>query len=424
VVLLFFFGKREPSLLAQQDRASSVRSKYWKANIVEQTSNDDRDKLLPKMASKSSRPFNYIGDLDPTKPQPWPKEEKDWHLTHETLVERVRHSDASPPMKFDTNKSRLPQLIFYGDSITEGWKGTSFGNVPGEHRGWTSNEHKEIRQLFMNTFGEDSTWGKRALKPPLVLGISGSRTYDFLWRIYNGEFPTSKLLDHHEDEEEGDDNDEKKKEDDNDEDAAKIFQLDKLERIYIVLMGTNNLGGGMLPGPTVEGMDAAGRAILQLHKDNFPSSPAAMLFNELLPRRDNFRAVKMCPPRCENVTTLEPYKSFMPAIKKVNQALPHMMEVWRKDFPNSRIVLLTSQTGEPDGNNGNDDDDEEESHPNDYTMTINCGREMFAIDDEDEFDTYMPDRLHPNAKGYELWSHCLKKGLEVVMDHAIRVTET
>ena len=121
----------------------------------------------------------------------------------------------------------------------------------------------------MNTFGEDSTWGKRALKPPLVLGISGSRTYDFLWRISNGEFPTSKLLDHNENEEEADGNDEKEEVNGIDEVAAKIFQLDKLERIYIVLMGTNNLGGGMLPGPTVEGMDAAGRAILQLHKEIF-----------------------------------------------------------------------------------------------------------------------------------------------------------
>ncbi|KAL7533636.1 hypothetical protein ACHAXR_006731 [Thalassiosira sp. AJA248-18] len=365
--------------------------------------------------SNSSRPFLYIGDYDPAKPKPWPKEEKDWWILHDKLTKSVRASDALPPLKFDINESRLPQLIFYGDSITEGWGGTSFGMVPGPHRMWKPEEHKEIRQLFANTFGDLSTWGKRALKPPLVLGISGSRTYDFLWRINNGEFPTSQLL--------GNKEEEQRQEEGEDDDSIKNrFQLDKLERVYIVLMGTNNLGGGMLPGPTVEGMDAVGRSILQLHKDTFPNTPSAILFSELLPRKDNFRAEKMCPPRCANETTLEPYKSFMPAIDKVNRALPDVVDGWRNDFENSRIVLLTSQKSEPDAKDDVDDEDETaEGEPdNDYTMTINCGRDMFAIEGEDdEFDAYMPDRLHPNAKGYKLWSRCLKRGLDAVMDHTI-----
>ena len=152
-----------------------------------------------------------------------------------------------------------------------------------------------------------------------------------------------------------------------------------------------------------------------------------MLFSELLLRRDDFRAVKMCPPRCSNVTTLEPYKSFMPAIEKVNRALPGVVDGWREDFEDSRIVLLSSQVEEEDISDGNNSDGEEEimedDSSNNYTMTINCGREMFAFDDDDDFDTYMPDRLHPNAKGYEMWSHCLNKGLQVVMDHAISLTE-
>jgi len=28
-----------------------------------------------------------------------------------------------------------------------------------------------------------------------------------------------------------------------------------------------------------------------------------------------------------------------------------------------------------------------------------------------------------NHKGYELWSHCIKKGLEVVMDHQVSLEE-
>jgi len=30
------------------------------------------------------------------------------------------------------------------------------------------------------------------------------------------------------------------------------------------------------------------------------------------------------------------------------------------------------------------------------------------MDDIEEYDTYMPDRLNSNAKGYELWSHCIE----------------
>mmetsp|Transcript_13706 Transcript_13706/g.29769 ORF Transcript_13706/g.29769 Transcript_13706/m.29769 type:complete len:492 (-) Transcript_13706:107-1582(-) len=430
MVLLFFINKRGSQPSIELDRAT-VRNKYWKANVVEykpdhEKSAADRGDELKKLANQSSRSFLYIGDYDPAEPRPWPKKEKDWWLLHQALVQRVRDSDASPPLEFDIdNESRLPQLVFYGDSITEGWRGTSFGNAPGKHRMWKEGEHKEIRRIFDENFGDDSSWGKRALKPPLVLGISGSRTYDFLWRIRKGEFPTSKLLDHHEEEGDGDEGDDEGVEA---RDTSKVFRLDELERIYIVLMGTNNLGGGMLPKPTVEGMDAVGREILRLHVENFPNRPAAMLFSELLPRRDDFRAAKMCPPRCMNVTSLEPYKSFMPAIEKVNGALPRVAEGWRRDFPNSKLVLLSRSSGErPDGENkkGNDDESGEGSaDSNDYATTINCGREMFDMGDEDEFDAYMPDRLHPNAKGYELWSRCIRRGLEVIMDHVISLTDT
>jgi hypothetical protein len=341
----------------------------------------------------SSRPFQYIGDIDPSEPQPWPEEEEDWHALHETLVKRVQESDASSTNQV---KDYLPQLIFYGDSITEGWSGTSFGNAPGLHRMWTAGEDESIRDVFANAFGDNSDWGKRALKPPLVLGISGSRTYDFIWRVVNGEFPLSSLLDNTEE-----------IEDENED----VFPIEKLERIYILLMGTNNLGGGMLPEPTIKGMDAAGRKILQLHEKHFPNTPAALLFSELLPRKDDFRAVKMCPPRCKNVEKLEPYQSFMPAIKKVNRALPNMLDGWRQDFQNSRIILLSANTETSEVG-------EIEIHDNTrhvYTPVITCGKEMFSFNDLNEFDVYMPDRLHPNAKGYQLWSRCLKRGLDAIM---------
>ncbi len=223
-----------------------------------------------------------------------------------------------------------------------------------------------------------------------------AENYDFIWRVVNGEFPLSSLLDNTEE-----------IEDENED----VFPIEKLERIYILLMGTNNLGGGMLPEPTIKGMDAAGRKILQLHEKHFPNTLAALLFSELLPRKDDFRAVKMCPPRCKNVEKLEPYQSFMPAIKKVNRALPNMLDGWRQDFQNSRIILLSANTETSEVG-------EIEIHDNTrhvYTPVITCGKEMFSFNDLNEFDVYMPDRLHPNAKGYQLWSRCLKRGLDAIM---------
>jgi lysophospholipase L1-like esterase len=426
--------------------------------IIEEnsSSNDsitnENNNLTADASPPHIRPFNYIGDLDPKLPQPWPEEEVDWWALHRKLVEDVRSSDASPIVLPDDEEGGdadnntathqqqqpqyLPQLIFYGDSITEGWAGTSFGKLPSKHRMWNANnnEDEQIRQLFTTTFGIKSSWGRRAWKQPLILGISGSRTYDLLWRIENGEFPTSQLA--------GDDEGDVKSDalSNNDQKGVKSPKdaslsddsspLEKLERIYIVLIGTNNLGGGMLPSPTIEGMDAVGRTLLQLHTDTFSSSsgttPAAIVFSELLPRRDNFRAMNMCPPRCKNSTTLEPYESFMPAINEVNRALPQIVQGWRDDFPNSRIVLLSSSTEEEEGSETDADVDGQEDKPDDalkdsislnhYQHTLNCGREMFAFDEgNDEFDRYMPDRLHPNAKGYELWSRCIKRGLEAIM---------
>jgi hypothetical protein len=207
------------------------------------------------------------------------------------------------------------------------------------------------------------------------------------------------------------------------------------ERIYVVLIGTNNLGGGMLPDQTARGIDAVGRTILRLHFEAYHpvDVPAAILLSELLPRRDDHRAIRMCPPRCANVTSSEPYKSFRNAINEVNGALPEIAAGWRGDFPSSRIVLLSSDVDDAGvGSNGTRDDgrrrmgvvdedgteDESSSSPNvgdDYTHRINCGREMFAIDDESEFTMFMPDGLHPNAKGYELWSRCLNKGLAAIV---------
>jgi hypothetical protein len=185
----------------------------------------------------------------------------------------------------------------------------------------------------------------------------------------------------------------------------------------------------MTPHQTILGIDAVGRMIYKLHLEKYyaaafsssssnstqdmlvgaliPPPPVAIVLSELLPRYDSQRAMKMCPPKCKNNNTLEPYTTFMPAIDAVNRALPDVVDGWRKDFINSRIVLLSSsintdedvENGEPDSsssssrkNDSNNDDASSDVEKDDYTHRIECGREMFAFDDESEFETYMPDR--------------------------------
>ena len=106
----------------------------------------------------------------------------------------------------------------------------------------------------------------------------------------------------------------------------------------------------------------------------------------------------------------------MPAIDKVNKALPNLINGWVKDFPNTRIVLLSSQ---------NDDDNnnkiETNINPFSNTRIVRCGKELFAFKNEQEFDVHMPDRLHPNAQGYDLWARCLKRGLQEIINDTIEL---
>lgn len=68
-------------------------------------------------------------------------------------------------------------VVFYGDSITEGWKGTSYGFPNGR-----KDKNLEVYEKHFTTKG-----GAKYIGIPL--GISGDRTTDLLWRLQNGELP-------------------------------------------------------------------------------------------------------------------------------------------------------------------------------------------------------------------------------------------
>ncbi|KAL3807839.1 hypothetical protein ACHAXA_009729, partial [Cyclostephanos tholiformis] len=104
--------------------------------------------------------------MDPASPMSWPKTEVDWWTTGPCTISSSRgsYSTAIPSWRDGIERHPRP-MTMYGD----------FGSV------------------FDASFGSGSAWGKSALRSPLLLGICGSRTYDLIWRIKNGEFPTLRL---------------------------------------------------------------------------------------------------------------------------------------------------------------------------------------------------------------------------------------
>eukprot|EP00961_Rhodomonas_salina_P211585 2856867-Rhodomonas_salina.1 len=63
---------------------------------------------------------------------------------------------------------------------------------------------------------------------------------------------------------------------------------------FIMMIGTNNIGRGHLPGPTVEGVRAVANYTLAHTKGR-------LLLLGLLPRGDGSRKLhRLCPPRCSD----------------------------------------------------------------------------------------------------------------------------
>eukprot|EP00588_Corethron_pennatum_P013320 CAMPEP_0194273018 /NCGR_PEP_ID=MMETSP0169-20130528/6441_1 /TAXON_ID=218684 /ORGANISM="Corethron pennatum, Strain L29A3" /LENGTH=329 /DNA_ID=CAMNT_0039015835 /DNA_START=184 /DNA_END=1173 /DNA_ORIENTATION=+ len=241
-----------------------------------------------------------------------------WSASHDGLKRSA--ADFAARRRNDPTKKRA--LILLGDSITESWTGTSMGEPVARAEGVPDVLKKMAAHNFLD---------------PLVLGIGGDQTQHLIYRLQDAE-----LLPEFAD----------------DDDA-----------VFVVLIGTNNLGAGILPGPTIGGVRAVAEYILENTKGNL----AVM---ELLPRGDGqLRLPKLCPPRC--TSDGDPFESFMPAVTKVNAAIEKMVPELKKQY-GRRIGRL------------------------------DCGEAFLSADAGSEVDSdLMPDLLHPNAHGHELLAQCI-----------------
>jgi lysophospholipase L1-like esterase len=310
------------------------------------------------------QPFCDPGDgtchEKPNQPSPrtiysaWNKQQYDrWWKFYNTLNDRAIEYATKRTELLKSQKQRLENesfadatipraLILLGDSITESWLGTGSG-VPNPRT-------EGIPQVLQD---ELVTKGKL---DPLVLAISGDQTQHLLYRLHNGHLQSA-------------------------------YTTEDPSAVFVVMIGTNNLGAGELPGPTADGVLAVVEYLLRVTQE---SQNQIMLF-QILPRGDGRTWLpKLCPPRCQ--LDGKPYTSFLPPIKKVNEAV--------QDGITKLNTMYKSK----------------HSTKHDERVTfVDCGKEFLSTDKDDlevKQEELMPDLLHPNAKGHKILARCILDFIE------------
>lgn len=230
----------------------------------------------------------------------------------------------------NSEETSLP-LILLGDSITESWLGMKMG-VPIAR---AAGVPQVLSELVKAKPG-------RAELDPLVLAIGGDQTQHQLYRLQHGQLLPAYA---------------------NDPSA-----------IFVVMIGTNNLGAGELPGPTSQGVLAVADYILSNTKGH-------LVLLQILPRGDSFRLQSLCPPRCSSSGT--PFTSFQPAVDKLNRAITEgIHDLTVRHSATKRFGL------------------------------VKCGDPFLSKEtspeNQDEVDTsLMPDLLHPNDAGHRILGKCI-----------------
>ena len=95
-----------------------------------------------------------------------------------------RHDDLWMPLhdKFvQEYQSNNYDVIFYGDSITESWRGTSAGAI--------DDRYAANAKAFEDVFQKELKGKKLKVA---AFGLAGDQTQHMLWRLYNGELAPSR----------------------------------------------------------------------------------------------------------------------------------------------------------------------------------------------------------------------------------------
>jgi len=256
-------------------------------------------------------------------------------------------------------------VVFLGDSITEGWRGTSFGQPIPEKQ-----ENVDIFHAYFNSSRSNSSNSSSSSSSSvrigggqldgLALGIAGDKSPNLLWRLQNGELP--EML------------------------TAKVFW---------VLIGTNDflkpvaVAVAEEGGQNVVAVDQCSEEVVfmgirRVVEEIMIRKPKSMIVvNGLLPRSDiGGRLYK------------EGEKTVMDAIDIVNHRL--------KDYCNGQSNNL------------------------EYFQASDIFIDTNASLGEEKYGKYIPtdrmnDFIHPTPLGYKLWAEKIREKVKSLTDETLAV---
>ena len=152
----------------------------------------------------------------------------------------------------------------------------------------------------------------------------------------------------------------------------------------MILIGTNNLGSGMSPEMAFQGV----KAVVAMVRLRRPLVHVLLL--GILPRSDNLKRLGQTPH-----TTLS-------HIQTINQRLEEEVAGRRGD---GTILGGSSESSAVPPS------EKENAAKDDMVWFLDCGRSFISSDGSLKVDL-MPDLLHPNAAGAEVWVQCMKPTIE------------
>jgi len=285
-----------------------------------------------------------------------------WWEYYESLQTRVEEYAQKRQKLYEGDpqkKNWSRPLLLLGDSITESWSGTGLGVHKVRAEGVP-----EVLEEVLTSMPEID---------PIVLGVSGDQTQHLLYRLENNHMRASQLQVV-----------EGKK--------GSTLKYDP-SAVFVVMIGTNNLGSGEVPGPTARGILAVVDYIL---KETQEAGCHVMLF-KVLPRGDGPKVLPtLCPPRCSDDATQKPYASFQPAIDKTNGMVADGILGLSEDF-RDRLTLVDCNL---EFANAAYDSSQPRTNADGEEINIEVKPEL------------MPDLLHPNAQGHRIMANCIKDYLK------------
>ena len=272
------------------------------------------------------------------------REEKTWRQCHDAQASKAAANVPGPP--------GTQRVALIGDSLMESWTGRTYCMSVPKYRGVTA-----LAQQFVAA--------------PVVLAIAGDHTQHLLWRLQHGELVPSMAADP--------------------------------ALVSVLLIGTNNLGAGHTVDQVVAGVEAAASLLLNRTRGR-------LILHGLLPRGDAHKRPKA--PIVGHAADGRPLCSFLPAIAAVNRKLNASVTggALAREHPNR---VSYAECGGPFYATG-------PAEPGEAGRR--CPRGAAARDRAAEGGRrlgskprppsevaldLMPDGIHPNYEGHEVWARCL-----------------